>query len=91
MINLDIIGTMYDLDTTDPENPVSTPIAGYHVNTDQPIIGAEEYRVTPATPSRVFAGVDTLFYSFPDEDAFKVVFPELYPPELEVLPDEIQA
>jgi hypothetical protein len=79
MINLDIIGTMYDLDTTDPENPISTPIAGYHVNTDQPITGAEQYQVVPVTPSRVFAGVDTLFYSFPDEATFKGFFPELYP------------
>lgn len=91
MINLDTIGTLYDVDLSDPENPISTPLDGFHVNTDHPIEGAEQYRVVPNSPSRVFAGADTLFYSFPDEDTFKGFFPELYPPEPEVLPDEIQA
>lgn len=101
-MNLDIIGTIYDVDNTDPENPISTPVAGFHVNTDQPITGADEYLVTPTTPRRVFAGgnagVVTIFYAFPDEDTFKSFFPGLYspkneehPPEPEVLPDEIQA
>jgi hypothetical protein len=88
-MNLDIIGTMYDLDTTDPDNPVSTPIAGYHVNTDHPITGAEEYIVVPNSPSRVFAGADTLFYSFPDEDTFKGFFPERFPPEPVIEGEEV--
>ena len=30
--SLSVIGTIYDVDTTDPVNPIYTPKAGYHVN-----------------------------------------------------------
>jgi len=48
----DEIGLMYDL--TAPENPVARE--GWHVNVIGAIEGADEFIVTPATPSRVFAG-----------------------------------
>ena len=87
-MNYDIIGTLYDVDMTDPENPISTELTGFHVNTDQPLSGAEDYVVAPTTPRRVFAGIETHFYAFPDEDTFAEFAPELYPVEPEVIEDE---
>ena len=31
-INTDVLGIRYDIDNTDPENPVVTPLDGWHVN-----------------------------------------------------------
>jgi hypothetical protein len=28
----DVLGVLYDIDNTDPENPIVTPIPGWHVN-----------------------------------------------------------
>lgn len=28
----DVLGTLYNVDNTDPENPIVTPVAGWHVN-----------------------------------------------------------
>ena len=28
----DVLGTLYNVDNTDPENPIVTPIPGWHVN-----------------------------------------------------------
>jgi hypothetical protein len=30
--NTDVLGVLYNVDNTDPENPVYTPIDGWHVN-----------------------------------------------------------
>lgn len=30
--NTDVLGTLYNVDNTDPENPIVTPIPGWHVN-----------------------------------------------------------
>ena len=96
-MNYDIIGILY-ADTgqtvTDEEGneyPEMQPIQGFHVNTDQPISGAEDYVVVPTTPRRVFAGIETFFYAFPDEDIFAEFAPELYPvePEPELIDEEI--
>jgi len=66
---LDIIGTIYDADLTDPENPVSTPKAGWHVNSLTQLEGLDDYLVTPATPRRIFqTPADTFFYVFADEN-----------------------
>lgn len=64
----DIIGVMYD--NTDPENPVAK--AGWHVNVISVINGADAFIVTPATPSRIFAGNQPMTcYKFNDKAHFE--------------------
>ena len=95
-MNYYILATLYRNDAEyNEEGEVikeASAISGFHVNTDQPIEGAEEYIVEPTVPRQVFAGSDygviTYFYSFPDEDTFAEFAPELYPPEPEVEEDE---
>lgn len=70
---LDIIGTLYDIDNSDPDSPVSTPLAGYHINATRKIKGADAYLVEPLTPRRVFAGIKTYHYTFADEDEVRQV------------------
>jgi hypothetical protein len=31
-LNTDVLGTLYDVDNTDPENPIATPLDGWYVN-----------------------------------------------------------
>lgn len=61
MIDLDIIGTLYD---------GGTPLPGWHVNTTAPVVEWAAQKVTPATPRRVFGGHETHFYTFADAPAF---------------------
>jgi hypothetical protein len=68
---MDIIGTIYDIDRTDPENPVSTPLDGFHINTTQPLQGLDDYLVEPEVPQQVFAGVVTYHYRFDNEQQAK--------------------
>jgi len=82
-MHFDVIGTLYDTDMSDPENPISTPLAGFHLNTTAPIEGADEYLVEPTIPRRVFAGVKTYFYCFKSESQMSEVVPELAPVEVE--------
>ena len=54
--SIDVIGVIYDVDNTDPENPVATALTGWHVNTRGPLLPAlQAYAVTPALPRRVWA------------------------------------
>ena len=53
-----------------------TILEGYHVNTTEAIEGADEYLVSPTVPRVVYAGVETFFYSFPDEATFRTYIPE---------------
>ena len=54
--SIDVIGMIYDVDNTDPENPVATALPGWHVNTRGPLLPAlQAYAVTPALPRRVWA------------------------------------
>jgi hypothetical protein len=57
MIALDIIG-----DT----------LTGWHVNTTAPVAAWAAQRVTPSTPDRVFAGVQTCYYVFQNRPIFEV-------------------
>lgn len=74
---MDIIGTLYvptgEFFTDEEGNtfPVSAPVAGYHVNTPEPIEAWAAHQVTPNSPSRVYAGHETFFYVFTDETEFK--------------------
>lgn len=55
---IDAIGVIYDVDMTDPANPVFTPQPGWHVNVrviDENGTPLEAFQVFPATPRRVWA------------------------------------
>jgi hypothetical protein len=55
-MSIDTIGVIYDTDSTDPENPVSTPQDGWHVNTRGEMPEAlQQYAVIPANPRRIWA------------------------------------
>lgn len=54
--SVDVIGVIYNVDNTDPENPVYTPMDGWHVNTRGPMsLDLETFSVIPANPRRVWA------------------------------------
>jgi hypothetical protein len=54
--SVDIIGVIYNVDNTDPENPVVTPMDGWHVNTRGPMPEAlAPFAVVPTQPRRVWA------------------------------------
>ena len=54
--SVDVIGVIYNVDNTDPENPVSTPQDGWHVNTRGEMPEAlQQYAVIPTNPRRVWA------------------------------------
>lgn len=57
-LSIDVIGTWYDVDTTDPVNPVATAREGYYVNvrtTEEKVWPETVIVTTPATPWRVWA------------------------------------
>jgi hypothetical protein len=54
---LDPVGVLADVDMTDPENPVSTLLDGWHLNlrvTDDRLDPAADYSVTPTQQRRVW-------------------------------------
>jgi hypothetical protein len=54
---LDPVGVLVDTDNSDPENPVSTLLDGWHVNlrvTDERPDPAADYSVTPTQQRRVW-------------------------------------
>jgi hypothetical protein len=61
--SIDVIGVISSVDNTDPladgvgqENPVSTALDGWHVNTRGPItLELEAFSVLPTNPRRVWA------------------------------------
>lgn len=54
--SIDIIGVIYRVDNTDPENPVYTPEDGWHVNTRGEMPETlQAFAVVPANPRRVWA------------------------------------
>ena len=54
--SIDVIGIIYRVDNTDPENPVATPMDGWHVNTRGQMPEAmRQYAVIPTNPRRVWA------------------------------------
>lgn len=57
-LNIDVIGTWYDVDNTNPEAPVATAREGYYVNVRAPgeVVWPEwVINTTPVTPWRVWA------------------------------------
>lgn len=54
--SIDVIGIIYRVDNTDPENPVYTPEEGWHVNTRGEMPEAlVPFSVHPTHPRRVWA------------------------------------
>ena len=54
--SIDVIGVIYNVDSTDPENPVATALEGWHVNTRGPItLELQAFAVIPTNPRRVWA------------------------------------
>jgi len=71
MIQIDPIGTLYAALPPDaPEGTQPAALPGWHVNTTHRVAGWDEYRVAPKTPRRVFGGIPTVFYAFPDKASF---------------------
>lgn len=64
---LDVIGTLFSAPV---EEEAPTALPGWHVNSPWSVASFAAYQVTPATPRRVFAGVPTVFYTFPSEAVF---------------------
>lgn len=80
MIQIDVIGTMYNPGTYDSEGHEITPavpLAGYHVNATHPVAAWAAKLVTPATPRRVFGGAPTVFYTFDDEAEFDAMMEDV--------------
>jgi len=63
-MSLDIIGKIYDIDSTSPDNPVITQLPGWHVNSPIILDGLEAYRIEPAHKRRVFAGAEEGFQTY---------------------------
>ena len=54
--SIDVIGIIYRVDNTDPENPIYTPEDGWHVNTRGPMPEAfTPFEVFPVQPRRIWA------------------------------------
>lgn len=54
--SIDVIGIIYRVDNTDPENPVYTPEDGWHVNTRGIITeNLKAFSVIPKFPRRIWA------------------------------------
>jgi hypothetical protein len=69
-MNYQILGTLYTRPELDADGELlSEPVQleGFHVNSDEPFVGLDQYKVTPVTPQFVIAGIETFFYTFPDE------------------------
>ncbi|MES2984053.1 MAG: hypothetical protein V4735_02570 [Pseudomonadota bacterium] len=57
---IDRIGTLFTVDVADPQNPVVTALAGYHVNITPEVLSdaIAPFRVTPSHCLHVWAGDD---------------------------------
>ena len=76
MIQIDDIGVIYTTGIYDAEGNVATApeaLPGYHVNTTYPVAEWAAFKVTPATPRRIFGGITTHFYTFADLAEFEAL------------------
>lgn len=81
-MNIDVIGIIYTGGTYDANgNVITASVAqpGYHVNVDAMDSSLASYEITPATPSRLFAGCPTFCLQFTDEAEFKSVMAKWIP------------
>jgi hypothetical protein len=83
-MDINILGTITrTIPTDDPEVFETIELAGFHINTTSPLVGAEDYQVFPEVPYNVFAGVDTYFYSFESEEQARQLVPNAFPEPVE--------
>ena len=67
MIEHNVIGYTPDQPETE-DSPAVQGSPGFHVNMTAPVLAElAEYEVHPATPMRVYGGVETVFLVFADE------------------------
>lgn len=98
-MNIDIIGKIYNTVTDEQGEVISTSeLEGWHVNTTQKLAGLDSYLVTPTTPRRVFAGMNTYCYTFPSESQAKTLlkwnntekqYNPVFEPELPPVPSQV--
>lgn len=77
---LDVIGKLF---TQSTETTPAAELPGWHVNAPWPVAGWGAYKVNPTTPRRVFAGQQTIFYTFGAEADFLLALEDadLTPPK----------
>jgi hypothetical protein len=80
MQHISVIGTIYNVDTTDPENPVSTPMDGWHVNTTEPVPEWVDYLVEPSHPREMFLNLPTVCYKFDSQEAYQAAHVAVFGP-----------
>lgn len=79
MVDMEIIGLIYKStgevrkDEEGVEYPITAPIVGWHVNTQEEVSAWDVYRVNPDKPSRVYNGKPAFYYAFPDEVTFNAI------------------
>ena len=91
MIQLDIIGTLFAATQFDDQGEPLPPIAldGYHVNATHTVDDWAAQQITPASPSRTFGSLPTVFYSFADQAEFDAAMEtvDLTLPVRQIIPD----
>jgi hypothetical protein len=70
MQHISVLGKLYETDTTDPENPLSTPLEGWHVNTVEPVKEWVDFLVKPTQPREMFLNLTTFCYKFDSEQEY---------------------
>jgi len=83
MIDYKILGVVKLIDSLDQENPVTTVLDGFLVNTaNEKFDGLDDYLVEPANPYNVYASpAVTYFYKFPDKETAETLLAPFLPPE----------
>lgn len=73
IIQIDEIGVLHAQPVLDAGGDIisaAQPLPGWHVNATHPVAGWDAYRVTPASPRRVFGGAPTVHYTFDSQADF---------------------
>lgn len=75
------VGVIYNFIPAEVEGepPAQVALPGWHVDSLQPITGAEEFLITVSTPRHGFAGVpdsDVLRYKFDSKEQFESLLAE---------------
>jgi hypothetical protein len=80
MQHISVLGKLYETDTTDPENPISTPLDGWHVNTVEAVPEWADYLVEPSQPRQMFLNLPTVCYKFEDEAEYQAAHVAVFGP-----------
>lgn len=66
-MTIDVIGTIFDIDNSDPENIIVDELDGYHINSTEELPELESFKIEPNYKRRVFFNTETHCYKFTDE------------------------